>query len=71
MDGRKSIRERRGEEVKCQFSYFDGVVVSVRSQYVVFVFYCRFACYETFGMNAWRLCNNFLTLGFGCEQEEV
>ncbi len=22
---------------------------------VVFVFYCRFACYETFGMNARRL----------------
>jgi hypothetical protein len=54
MDGRKSIRERRGEEDKCQFSYLDGVVVSVRSQYVVFVFYCRFACYETFGMNALR-----------------
>jgi len=55
MDGRKSIRVQRGEEDKCQFSYLDGVVVSVRSQYVVFVFYYRFACYETFGMNARRL----------------
>lgn len=32
MDGRKSIRVQRGEEDKCQFSYLDGVVVSVRSQ---------------------------------------
>jgi hypothetical protein len=55
MDQRQSIREWRGEEGKCQFSYFDGVVVFVRSQPVVFVFYCRFAWYETFGMNAWRL----------------
>jgi hypothetical protein len=55
MDARQSIRELRGEEDKCQFSYLDGVVVSLRSQYVVFVYYCRFACYETFKMNAWRL----------------
>lgn len=66
MDGRKSIRERRGEEDKCQLSYLDGVVVSVRSQSVVFVFYCRFACYETFGI-IWRLDlaaleNNLLVL---------
>jgi len=32
------------------------VVVSVRNQcVVVFVFCCRFSCYEISGMNAWRL----------------
>ncbi len=32
------------------------MVVSVRNQYVVvFVFCCRFSCYEISGMNAWRL----------------